>query len=82
MTKLRDKLIPWVSLTDPMDPALSCRELADTAAKGLDGVLNKFRGAEGYPNIHLPMNWPKAADAAIRLARRTLVVLENTTVNP
>jgi hypothetical protein len=82
MTILRGKLTPWITMSDPMDPALSCRELAETAAKGLDGVLDKFRGAEGFPDIHLPMNWPKAAQASIKLARRTLIVLEDTTVEP
>lgn len=82
MMILRNKLLPWVTLTDPMDPAVSCRELAETASKGLDGILDKFRGVENFPDIHLPMNWPKAAQAAIRLARRTLTVLENTSVKP
>lgn len=82
MISLKEKLIPWANICNPMDPANSCRELAETAVKGLDGVLDKFRGVDNYPDIHLPMNWPKAATASIRLARRTIIVLEATNVTP
>jgi len=79
---LKDKLTPWVLIPDPTDPANSCRELAETASRGIDGVLDRFRGATNFPEIHLPGNWPKASVAAISLARRTLVVLEHTSVKP